>query len=68
VNRIPPKAQHPSKRLFEYSGDRALTVFGRVTGIRYHFPGPGARVWVDGRDASILQIIRGLEIVVGSQG
>jgi hypothetical protein len=49
--------------LFEYRGQDALTAYGRVTGIRYHFPGPTARVAVDGRDAPYLQIIRGLEAI-----
>lgn len=49
--------------LFEYSHAGAFTVFGRVTGIRYHFPGPGARVRVDARDAPVLEVVRGLEVV-----
>jgi hypothetical protein len=48
--------------LFEYQGPGSLTLFGRMTGIRYYFPGPGARVRVDGRDAPSLEIIRGLDI------
>lgn len=52
-----------AKRLFEYRGRDPLTLFGRVTGIRYHFPGPGSRVWVDPRDANILEVIRGLQVV-----
>ena len=49
--------------LFEYHGSTPLTTFGRATGIRYHFPGPGARARVDPRDAPTLEIIRGLKIV-----
>ena len=49
--------------VFEYRGERHLTIFGRVTGLRYHFPGPGARVRVDARDARFLEVIRGLEVV-----
>ena len=49
--------------LFEYEGSTPLTIFGRVTGIRYHFPGSGARSQVDSRDASILEVTRGLKIV-----
>ena len=49
--------------LFEYRHLGPFTVFGRVTGIRYHFPGPGARVRVDARDAPVLEIMRGLEVV-----
>ena len=56
---------HSSNRrvLFEYDGPNSLTVFGRVTGIRYHFPGPGARVRVDARDAPVLEVLRGLKVV-----
>jgi hypothetical protein len=50
---------------FEYTGDGSLTLFGRVTGVRYHFPGPGARVPVDARDAPTFEITRGLEVVKG---
>ena len=49
--------------LFEYRGQAALVVYGRVTGIRYHFPGPTARVSVDGRDAPYLQVVGGLEVI-----
>jgi len=37
---------------FEYTGDTGLTVQGPITGKRYRFSGPGARVGVDGRDAA----------------
>ena len=49
--------------LFEYTGKGSLTLFGRVTGVRYYFPGPGARVPIDARDAPALEITRGLEPV-----
>ena len=51
--------------MFQYTGSGSLTVFGRVTGVRYYFPGPGARVRVDARDAPALEITRGLEPVKG---
>ena len=51
--------------LFEYQGDGALTMYGRLTGVRYHFPGPGARMPVDARDAPALDVVRGLERVGG---
>jgi hypothetical protein len=53
----------PSASVFEYQGHGPLTLFGRATGIRYHFPGPGARVPVDPRDAPAFEVIRGLTIV-----
>lgn len=46
--------------LFEYKGDGPFTTFGRVTGVRYHFAGPHARVNVDGRDVPFLDVVRGL--------
>jgi hypothetical protein len=50
-------------KLFEYSGQGPMTLFGRITGVRYHFPGPGARVPVDARDAPAFEVIKGLEAV-----
>lgn len=49
--------------LFEYSGPGSLTLFGRRTGRRYHFPSGGAQVYVDGRDAPVFEVTRGLAIV-----
>ena len=63
ASRVPPRAHQPSKRLFEYQGTGPLTIYGRATGIRYHFSGPGARVWVDARDAPVLEVVRGLDAV-----
>lgn len=45
-----------------------VTIFGRTTGIRYHFPGVGARVGVDARDAPTIDVVRGLERVVLTMG
>ena len=56
----------PKSVLFEYREQGPLTLFGRVTGIRYHFPGRGARVLVDARDAPVLEVVRGLEVVRAS--
>lgn len=40
--------------LFEYVGATALTVFGAVTGTRYRFAHPGARLALHARDASAM--------------
>ncbi len=40
---------------FEYVGDSALTATGPVTGRRYRFAAPGARVLIDVRDAPALR-------------
>jgi hypothetical protein len=62
----PPTA--PGRRagepvVLEYGGTTPLTMFGRVTGVRYHFPGPGARLRVDARDAPALALVLGIEPV-----
>jgi hypothetical protein len=53
---------------FEYRGEGRLTIFGRVTGTRYSFPARGARVLVDRRDASALEIVEAMERVSSSEG
>ena len=45
---------------FEYTGKTALTVLGPVSGIRYRFPTPGARLAVDLRDRPRLASVPGL--------
>jgi hypothetical protein len=50
--------------LFEYQGSTPLTLFGRITGIRYHFPGSGARVFIDPRDRAVFDVMIGLKVVV----
>ena len=40
--------------LFEYTGEKRLTVVSPLTGTRYHFDHPGAQVAVAPRDQSIL--------------
>lgn len=49
--------------LVEYEGAGSLTAFGQITGRRYHFPGPGARVYVDGRDAPVFEVMQGVRVV-----
>lgn len=49
--------------LFEYVGKTALTALGRVTGRRYRFSRPGARVAVDRRDAPSLAAVPNLRQV-----
>ena len=51
--------------LFECTANGPLTMYGHLTGVRYHFPGPGARVLVDARDAPWLEVVQGLEAVRG---
>jgi hypothetical protein len=45
---------------FEYVGATALTVFGPLTGVRYRFGHPGARLTVDSRDAAALAAVPNL--------
>jgi len=39
---------------FEYAGKTRMTVLSPITGIRYHFDAPGARVVVDARDQGMM--------------
>ena len=48
---------------FEYAGNTAMTVIGPVSGVRYRFDRPGARVEVDARDRALLASIRQLRQV-----
>jgi len=66
ANGIPIGKRLTEPVLFECRSSGPLTIFGRITGIRYHFPGPGARSRVDWRDAPTLEIVRGLEVVGGA--
>ena len=47
------QASRPAPRFtleFEYAGSSSITVIGGITGNRYRFDKPGARVAVDVRD------------------
>ena len=48
---------------FEYKGERPLTLFGRATGIRYHFESHGVRLRVDERDARVFDATAALRRV-----
>jgi hypothetical protein len=56
-------AANSAQTLFEYQGRGPLALFGRATGARYHFPGPSARAYVDGRDARVMGVIAELRVV-----
>lgn len=49
--------------VFESTGRESISVVGRVTGIRYEFHAPGARVRVDLRDRSQLLRQPGLRLL-----
>ena len=54
----------PQRRVvFKYNGGTALTVVGPVSGKRYRFDGPGARVEVDPRDRRSLIAVPNLTLV-----
>lgn len=38
--------------VFEYTGNTALSVTGKITGTHYRFSAPGERQNIDGRDAA----------------
>jgi hypothetical protein len=48
---------------FEYVGKTKMTVLSPITGIRYHFDAPGARVVVDARDQGMMIHVRDLHPV-----
>ncbi len=56
----PPRTQLPSIVYFEYVGKTGLTVIGPITGKRYRFPKPGAKIAVDGNDAPSLTTVPNL--------
>lgn len=55
-----PRITHNFVVCFEYIGKTGLTVLGPVSGERYRFDGPGARVVVDPRDRPSLTIVPNL--------
>ena len=48
TKRPPPR---PRATLFEYTGSTAMTVIGPMSGARYRFDAPGAKLQIDMRDA-----------------
>lgn len=50
--------------VFEYLGTTALTAIGPVSGQRYRFERPGARLKVDARDRPGLAQIANLKLVI----
>jgi len=56
----PRRAEPGAPVVFEYVGQTGLTVTGPMTGHRYRFAGPGAKVPVDSRDAASLAAVPNL--------
>lgn len=55
--------------VFEYIGDRVLTVVGQGTGFTYRFSGRGARYTIDGRDrASLARVPQLREVISSAKG
>jgi hypothetical protein len=54
TSRAPVSSALPSWPMFEYMGRTALTAIGAITGARYRFDRPGARLRVDPRDRPAL--------------
>jgi hypothetical protein len=52
-----------AKIVFQYTGRSAMAVIGPVSGIRYSFADPGARVEVDPRDCGSLVTVPNLRRV-----
>jgi hypothetical protein len=58
-----PAAPFHRGHSFEYLGKTALTVVGPVTGARYRFDRPGARLAIDPRDSPGLARIPALRLM-----
>jgi len=54
----------PLRVVFEYNGQPPVVVVGPVSGNRYRFAGPGARVEVDPRDRRSLAVTPRLRQIV----
>ena len=48
----PHKGTSSSVAVYEYIGSTAMTVTGSISGLKYRFKHPGAKVQVDRRDIS----------------
>jgi hypothetical protein len=57
AKRPPPKSRVV---LYQYTGPTAITVAGRMSGAKYRFAGPGAKVQIDMRDAPSLAALPNL--------
>jgi hypothetical protein len=60
----PPTHMRHSQVYFEYSGQTGLTVTGPVSGRRYRFDGPGARLAVEPVDKPSLERVPNLRRVM----
>ena len=63
---MPSGSRQAAGPVFEYVGATGLTVFGTVSGARYRFARPGARVTVHGRDADAMATLPNLKRVQSS--
>ena len=57
VRGLRAQAGVPFRVVFEYAGLHPMIVIGPVSGRRYHFDGPGAKVEVDPRDRRSLAVV-----------
>ena len=60
------RAATSPEMVFQYVGTTGLTVEGPITGKRYRFAAPGARVAVDGRDAPSVRGVPNLRLLPGA--
>ena len=66
VSANPSRTRPPARHFeisFEYIGQTAITVIGGITGRRYRFDRPGARMIVDARDRPSLAAVPSLRQV-----
>ena len=52
-----------SGALYEYTGKTGMTVLGPISGARYRFDRPGARLQIDGRDVLSIRSLPNLRRV-----
>jgi hypothetical protein len=56
-------APSTSGALYEYTGKTGMTVIGPISGARYRFDRPGARLQIDGRDVLSIRSLPNLRRV-----
>jgi hypothetical protein len=68
TSETPVAAKHPPARsgmvMYEYTGPTAMTVAGPMSGTRYRFDSPGAKVEIDMRDAPFMGALPNLQRLV----
>lgn len=59
--RVQRSVSNAKVALFEYTGTTAMTVVGPISGVKYRFGSPGARLRVDVRDVASMTFVPNLQ-------